>query len=351
MIKQLSKRIGFVVVWIVILFAFLYSPAFIRWFHRNEKSITVFTWPLIIDANYITAFEKETGIKVYISYYESNEELLTKLKTTGGRGYDLVIPSDYTIEQLIKEKLVKKIDTSKVNFIDRIQPFLRSNYYDPTNEYTLPYFWSVYGLGVDRDAFGGELPEATWALIFEKEKLKTRIGMTDSAREAIMIATQYLYGSIDALTKPGALEAVRELLLKQKPWVEVYSDARSGDLLASKSCAVVAALSPDITRLKKEYPNIAFILPKEGSFMLIDAFLIPVHSEKEDLSYQFLNYLYRPEVVKHNIERYGFCSPVVDVKADGGIECPGSRSRKFEFFRSIIPEATINDIWINLMAH
>ena len=306
-----------------------------------------------IDEAVLQEFERKTGVKVYVNHYESNEELLTKLKTTRGRGYDLVIPSDYAIEQLIKEQLVKKIDMSKLDFIGRINPFLKNNYYDPTNEYSLPYFWSVYGLGIDRDAFGGQLPEASWALIFDKDKIKTRIGMTDSAREAIMIATQYLYGSIDALSKPEALDAVRTLLLQQKKWVEVYSDVRSGDLLASKSCAVVAALSPDIARLKKEYPNISFVLPKEGSFKLIDAFLIPVLSDKDDLAYQFLNYLYRPEVVKHNVERYGFCSPVIDVTGDGGPEeCPtGLRTKNIEFFRSVIPESTINDIWINLMAH
>lgn len=351
MIKQISMRIGLIFTWIAILFVFLYTPTFIRWMHRGEKSITVFTWPLIIDANYITEFERETGIKVYISYYENNEELLTKLKTTHGRGYDLVIPSDYTIEQLIKEGLVKEIDQSKIDFAHRINPLLRGHYYDPENKYSLPYFWSVYGLGIDLDAFDGQVPEATWALIFEKEKLKTRIGMTDSAREAIMIASQYLYGSINALTKPEAQKAVEKLLLKQKPWVEMYSDVRSGDLLASKSCAVVAALSPDITRLQKEYSNIAFILPKEGSFMLIDAFLIPVLSEKDEMTYQFLNYLYRNEVVQHNVDRYGFCSPVIDVKASGDMECPVADRKNLEFFRSIIPEETINDIWVNLMAH
>ncbi len=354
MIKFLIKRLTVVCFWTFVLFTFLYSPVIMRWFREREKSITVFTWPLIIDANYIAAFEKETGIKVYLSYYESNEELLTKLKATQGGGYDLVIPSDYTVEQLIKEQLVKKIDMSKLDFVDRIYPFLKNNYYDPNNEYSLAYFWSVYGLGIDLSTFDGQIPEASWSLIFDKKYIKpgTRIGMTDSAREAIMIATQYLYGSIDALSNPGALEAVQQLLLKQKPWVEVYSDVRSGDLLASKSCAVVAALSPDITRLKKEYPNIVFVLPKEGSFMLIDAFLIPKHSHKEDLTYQFLNYLYRPEVVKHNIERYGFCSPVIDVTADGDMECPiGNHAKNLEFFRSVIPEAMINDIWISLMAH
>lgn len=351
MIKYASKSIGIILFWICILFCFLYSPALLQWLQRKEQSITVFTWPLIIDANYITAFEKETGIKVYLSYYESNEELLTKLKTTHGSGYDLVIPSDYAIEQLIKEGLVKKIDMSKLDFVDRIHPFLKNRYYDRTNEYSLAYFWSVYGLGIDRDAFGGQLPEATWALIFDEDKIKNRIGMTDSAREAIMIATQYLYGSINALTKRGTLRAVQRLLLKQKPWVEVYSDVRSGDLLASKSCAVVAALSPDITRLKKEYPNISFVLPKEGSFMLIDAFVMPVLSDKDDMVYQFLNYLYRPEVVEHNVERYGFCSPVIDVKGGGDMECPtGARTKNIEFFRSVIPESTINDIWIRLMA-
>lgn len=350
MIKQTGIRIGIFFFWVCILLGFLYSPVMWRWIQRDQRSITVFTWPLIIDANYITQFEEETGIKVYISYYESNEELLSKLKATQGRGYDLVIPSDYTIQQLIKDGLVKKLDMSRLDFLDRINPQLKNNYYDPNNEYSVPYFWSVYGLGIDKDAFADQMPPATWGLIFDKDKVKGRVGMTDSGREAIMIAAQYLYGSIDVLSEPQSLQEVKQLLQKQKKWVEVYSDVRSGDLLASKTCAVVAALSPDIARIKKEYPNVAFLLPKEGTFILIDAFVIPKYSEKDELTYQLLNYLYRTDVVQHNIDQYGFCSPVRDVQSSGNEECPMKGAKQLDFFRGIISEKTLNEVWISLMA-
>lgn len=351
MIKTVIKRIIFVSFWIGTLSLFLYLPTIVGWFYKDEKSITVFTWPLVLDANYIKEFEKKTGIKVYLSYYESNEELLSKLKATGGAGYDIVIPSDYAAEVIIKEGLVKKIDRSQINFFDRIHTHLLDNYYDPSNEYSLPYYWSMYGLGIDVEAFGGEMPEPSWALIFDKHMIHNKVCMTDSAREAIMIAGQYLFGSIDVLHDGDNIEKVQQLLTVQKQWVEVYSDVRAVDLLASKNCAVVAALSPDINRVKREYPHLMFVTPKEGSFKIIDVFLLPVKSQKDEMVYQFLNYVYQSKVIKHNSEKYGFCSPVVDVVIDADVTpIDQIQHTKLDFFRNIISEEILNTVWINVMS-
>ena len=98
--------------WILILGLFLFSSHIFSLFKR-QKSITVFTYPLLIDAEYITRFEKQTGIKVYINYFESSDELLVKLKDSNTSDYDIIFPTDYTVEILAKKNLLRKIDKSK----------------------------------------------------------------------------------------------------------------------------------------------------------------------------------------------------------------------------------------------
>ena len=102
-------RAGVVIFWAVLICAALYLPDF-NFFAREKYSINIFAWGDILEPAVVAEFEKTTGIKVYLNYYSSNEELLVKIKATRGEGYDLIIPSDYTVELLAKDGLLKKID-------------------------------------------------------------------------------------------------------------------------------------------------------------------------------------------------------------------------------------------------
>lgn len=347
------KRTSIVFFWVVCIVFFLYLPTIVHWF-KEPRSLTVFTWPIIFDAHILEQFEKETGIRVYLSYYETNEELYSKLKQGGGKGYDIVIPTDYAVAMLIQDGLLRKLDKSKLNFIKRLDPIVLNHYYDPNNEYTYPYFWGVYGLGINTNYFDGEVPEATWGLLFEKELIPGRIAMTNAPREAIMLAAQYLYGTIESLTDPAKVEKVKELLIKQKEWVQLYNEARTEDLLLSNSCPIVAALSPDVWKTKKEEntDHITFIRP-EKSFVFIDSFAITKASTKEDLAYEFLNFVYRPEIVKHHMDLYGSCSPVRDISSQApAAYCPSrSAFANLDFFRDILPLDVLDTIWVDLMAY
>lgn len=344
-------RIVMVSFWVAIFFLFLFAPKVKRLLFE-EKNLHIFTWPLLLDAQKLSEFEKKTGIKLYISYYESNEELFSKLRATKGRGYDIVIPSDYTIALLIKEGFLKKIDYSKLNFIDHIDPKLLHNYYDPQSDYSIPYFWGVYGLGIDKSFFGGVVPEATWGLIFDKDLAPSSISMTDVPREALLIAAKYLFGSIDNLDDNHLFQI--ELLLKQqKQWVRVYTDARAEELLVSKSCPVIVALSPDVWKVKRYDDTIDFIIPREGSFLVIDALVIPQATKKDALIYQFINYLYQPDVIEHHLQKYGLCPPTTNVTSEVESQfCPTSKQFKaLDFFRNVVPEKKLNDLWINVMGN
>ncbi len=341
-------RCGIIGFWLSMIFLFLFSPLIMHVF-TQPKSLNLFIWPMILDPRVLAEFEQETGIKVYLNYYESNEELYSKLKATKGQGYDLIVPTDYTVERLIQDGLLKKIDKTKLDFFGRIKPDLVGHYFDPANDYSLPYYVSVFGFGINKNYFNGGLEHATWGLVFDEQQVPARICMIDSAREAILLAAHYLYGTIDTLHDPDHLQEVGALLSKQKKWVEVYTSARVEELLASSSSPLAVGTSPDVWKAAREYSHIGFVVPEDGSFITIDSFVMPKTTTKDALIYQLLNFLYRPGVLAQNSRNYGFCPPVNDVVGGEGIFCPTPEQfKKFSFFRNVLTKQQMQDLWISV---
>jgi spermidine/putrescine transport system substrate-binding protein len=127
----------------VLIITFLFAGRFIELFEHG-KSINVLVWGQILDKEFLSDFEKETGIRVNMSYFENNEELFVKLKTTDLHDYDLIMPSDWAVELLIKDDLVKKLDRTKIVAWNSLYPALCNLYFDPHNEYTI-YFLVIVG--------------------------------------------------------------------------------------------------------------------------------------------------------------------------------------------------------------
>lgn len=278
---------------------------------------------------------------------------MSKLLTTGGQGYDIVIPTDYAVSWLIKHNLLKKLDKSKLAFFNTLRSELLGHYYDLNNDYSVPYFWSIYGLGINKEYFNGKTPEATWALLFDTNLIPDRIGMTNYPREAILITAQYLFGSINALTNNDNIQKIKEVLLKQKEHVATYTDEMAEGLLLSQATPVAVAQSADILRIAKEAPHIDFIIPKEGSFLNIESIVIPAASTNQELVYEFLNYLYQPRVLAHHANEFAFCPPIAGKFDKDSLNfCVDTQKlQTLSFFKDILSIDQINDIWITLMAH
>ncbi len=342
------------VFWLCVLLVFVGFSHVIQLF-KGSRSINVFTWPMLIDNTCLQAFERETGIKVNVSYYETNEELFSKLKATGGTGYDIIIPSDYIVQALVDDGLIKRIDTTKIRFWHELDGKLLDLYFDRGNKYTLPYLWAVYGLGIDTRFFNnngnGPVPEASWGLIFDKNKVSWTVGMPESAREAVLLACFYLFGAQDEIGSEH-IRAIQKVLSEQRAWVEAYTESGAENLLLSQSCPVVVATGPDVLRIKKTHPYIDFIVPREGGFVVIDSFALAGKSTKDDLAYEFINYLYRADVLERHRELYGMCPPIRRLqKSENEQFCPpDTQFARMAFFRAKIPEKVLNEIWIELMA-
>lgn len=309
-IQNTFVRLGLILFWIAVIFAFVNSSRF--WSHADRKSINVCAWTGMFDLLWLERFEKETGIHVNLSYYESNEELMVKLQTNKAHGYDLIIPSDYAIRLLRKKNMLKKLAKEKLAFYHALNPLLLHYYFDENNDYSVPCEWSIYGLGINTACYN-EQREPTWGLVFKPKLIgHHKIMMTNDPLIALPIVAYYLFGTMDTLTK-NDVPALESVLAKQRPFVEAYTDFRASYYLASKNASIAVCSSSSIFRSKREYAHLDFIIPKEGTLLTIENFAIPSTSTKDDLVYVFMNFMMKPESVAHTYEHIGFFPATLDV--------------------------------------
>ena len=343
-------RVFIISIWGFLLACFLYGP---RFSSPSKDSINVFTWGGILNEEIIQSFEKKTGIRVNINNYSSNEELIMKLKATEGQGYDLVIPSDYAVSILVKNQLIKELDRKQLPFFHQLIPGLLGHFFDPQNRYSIPLSWEVYGLGIDKDFFT-EPFTPSWKMIFDPKVVDYRIVMVNDPIEAIEIAAFYLYGSTSSLSKVQA-EKVKDLLIQQKPWVAAYASSRADYFLATKNSPLAVASSSYIFRSKRNFDFIDFVIPKEGSFISIENLCIPKTCDKDSLVYQFINHLYQRESIRVYWDSFRLF-PAIDDKQDLDFDPQAQKIfyglakdfKKYHFFKSLLPQQKIRDIWVEV---
>ena len=352
--KKIIIRSGVTFFWVVLIFCALYWP---KWkvMKYDKNTINVFVWGDILEPSVVAEFEKESGIKINLSYYSSNEELLVKLKATQGEGYDLVIPSDYAVNVLIKEDLLKPLDRTKFEYWKTINPLLLGHYFDPTNTYSIPFEWELYGFGIDKDYFKLHPTEPSWGMIFDPNTVHYKISMINDPIEAIEFASFYLYGFVESLT-PVQVQEVKQTLIRQKPWVAAYATFRGDYFLATRNVTTVVASTSYIWRTKRLFDFVGFVIPKEGSFITIENFCIPKPSPKEELVFRFINFLCSPKSVAAHFKTFAlFPSTLhaldvldIDEQAAKIMLSTEEDFKKYHFVRNILPQHESRDIWVDV---
>lgn len=350
--KKNLVRGSIIFLWVALIFFALYLPK-CEVIPCEENTINIFAWGDILEPSIIAEFEKETGIKINLSYYSSNEELLVKLKATKGEGYDLIIPTDYVVHALIKEDLLKPIDKNKLDFWPSINPHLLGHFYDPKNSYSVPFEWEIFGFGIDKEYFRNHPFTPSWGMIFDPKIVQYKITMENDPDDAIDFASLYLYGSVSTLT-PQQTEEIRQLLVQQKVWVAAYANFRGDYFLATRNVAIAVASSSYILRTKKKFGFVDFVVPEEGSFIAIENLCIPRPSQKEDLVYRFMNYLYTPKSVAAHFETYSFFPAAlqapdflnIDESTRELIASVQKDFDKYHFITTLLPQKETRDLWV-----
>jgi spermidine/putrescine-binding protein len=209
------------------------------------------------------------------------------------------------------------------------------------------------GLGINSSYWDNVSVPQTWGLIFDEHIMPERIGMIENARALVLIAALYLFGEIRPLND-DEVDKIKKLLGKQKSHVEIYTDSRSEYILASGAVPVGVVLSGDLLKIMKRFENIDFVIPKEGAFAVIDSFAIPTTTEKDDLVYPFVNYLFRPDIVEKYVEKFDFFPAIeLDVAYDDDrftrlTQPTQDLFKNIHFFKDVISKEVVNDVLVTL---
>jgi len=356
MMRNMSFRLAIVFFWSVVIIGSIYFLAFYSQ-KSVQNSLNIFIWSKTIDFTCIRKFQKETGIKINTSYYESNEELLGKLENNTDNGYDLILPSDYAVEKMIQKGMLQEIDITRINCFKHIDPRLVHNYFDPHNQYSLPYFWGVYSIIVNKqyyknvDGTDKNIPNSL-QLVFDPMLIEHSVCMPRNAREIAMLASWYLFGDTANICLLDKKEAIKKLLIEQKPFVAAYGDEIVEYCLLSHSAGAALALTTDYLSVRKKIDQLELIIPKEGVFAVIDSFVVPKNSEKKELVYKFLNYLYQEDNLRHHCEKFGVYSPLKKVQ-NKTIYVSAVENAQLRFFNADSPKQLhcFDDIWLSLMSN
>lgn len=273
-------------------------------FGSNE--LYVFNWGEYIDESNIEAFEKKYNVTVYYKTFDSNEEMYTAI--VGGDKYDIIVPSDYMVERLIKEKLIQKLDLSLITNIGAIADGLKSPDYDPKHEYSIPYFQGSIGIVYDTTKVTmEELEEKGWNILLDT-KYAGEICMYNADRDNFLPALKALGYSVNTNNDEEIQNAYQWLLTQKKTMSPAYVTDEVNDIMINGDKTLAVAYSGAAAYIMSENEDMGYYEPKQGTNIWSDAMCIPASSKNVKLAHAWINFCMEEEVAEKNSIAVGYTS-------------------------------------------
>ena len=271
---------------------------------NEEKKLNLFCWAEYIPQGVIDEFTKETGIQVSVENYASNEELIGKLLAGGGK-YDLIQPSEYAVEVLIKDNQLIPLNQEALTNLGNLAPEFRSMPFDPGNKFSVPFMAGFVGICVNTDKI--KTPITGFKDVFVPAH-KNRIVILDDSREIVSWALGDAGLGINDFT-PDSLAKIKPTLQKWLPLVKVYDSDSPKTALKNGDVDIGVVWSGEAAILYNEDKKFAYVLPKEGAHLFVDNMAIPKTAEHPQNAHLFINYLLRPEVSKKISDEFPYYNP------------------------------------------
>ena len=292
----------------------------------GTNQVIVYNWGEYLDPEVITLFEKETGINVVYEEFETNEIMYPKVQS-GAIAYDVVCPSDYMIQRMIENDLLAELNFDNIPNVKNIgqEYFKQSRQFDSENKYSVPYCWGTVGILYNKTMV--DEPIDSWSVLWD-EKYIDNILMQDSVRDAFAVALKYKGHSLNS-TDLDELEEAKELLIEQKPLVQAYVIDQVRDKMIGNEAAIGVIYSGEAIYTQLENPNLEYVIPKEGSNVWIDSWVIPKNANHKENAEAFINFLCRPDIAKMNFDYITYSTP--NTAARELIEDPAIRNSKIAF--------------------
>jgi len=299
----------------------------------------------------IKLFEKATGINVKYVTFTTNEDLYSKMES-GSAKYDVIIPSDYMVEKMVKENMLHKLDYNNIPNFEYIMDEFKDPYYDETNEYTVPYFWGTVGL-VYNSKYISEEELTGWDLLWS-DKYPNKIMMFNNPRDALAIALNKLGYSMNT-TDEAQIRAAADELKKQ---TFDYKMDEFFERLPNEDAYMMPYYAGDFLTVKADNDDLEFFIPESGTNIFNDAMCIPVTSQKKELAEKFINFMLEPDIGLLNVNYVGYSTPnekvyelLDDEIKNDGISYPEIKDN-WEHYKYLSSETDdlMRDLWISVQA-
>ncbi len=303
----------------------------------DSNCIHVYNWGSYIDPELLQKFTAETGINVIYETFNSNEDLYVKLTNSSNR-YDVIVPSDYMVERMIKEKLLYPLNYTLLPNSKYIDDKFKHAGYDVGNRYSQPFFWGTVGILYNPDLVSD--PVTGWDILFNK-KYKGNIIMLDSSRDNFMIALRQRGFSANS-TDLNELNLAKSDLMQQFPLVYAYLVDQAKDHMINEECALAVLYSGDALDAIAENPKLRYFIPPNSNIWT-DAMCIPKNALNLKGAHAFINFMLQPENMAANAEEVGYAIPAnvakkllpAEVQKDQNAYPPLKALEKLENFRDI----------------
>lgn len=278
------------------------------------KELRLYTWSQYFDEATIKEFEQESGVKVKLDYFSSNEQMLTKLQLTQGeRGYDLILPSDYMVRTMIEMKLLKPLDKAQLGFLSDFEAEGLNPPYDPGLQYSVPLAVGLTGLAWNTKLLPKISDAFTWKNFFEDASFKGRVTLLDDTKEVLQAALLANGKELATATEADVKEAFT-YLKKHKSQLKGFT-TETRPVIEADECALCMTYSGDARQVAMVKPEVKFILPKDGASIWTDNFAIPANSAEPELAYKFMAKILSAQEAKEFTERTGYRTFLKSAKA------------------------------------
>ncbi|MCI9332734.1 MAG: extracellular solute-binding protein [Oscillibacter sp.] len=286
--------------------SFLIAVVLLTGATNAQPMVNVCSWGEYIDEDLITQFEEETGIIVNYQTAESNEALYSLLKSGAG-DYDVIVPSDYMISQLIEEDMLAELDFSQIPNYALISPRFKGLTYDPQERYSVPYAWGTVGI-IYNETMVNE-PITSWSALFDSQ-YAGNVLMFRNSRDAMATALSYLGYSLNTTSEAELREAFQ--LLKDAKNRGVYQSFVMDEIfqkLEGGNAAIGAYYAGDYLTMLENNEDLRFVVPEEGSNWFMDAMCVLKEAPHKDEAMAWINFIASTEANLKNMDYLWYGSP------------------------------------------
>ena len=276
----------------------------------DRKVLNLYIWTDYLAPDTIASFEKTTGIKVRISYFDTNETLEARM-LTGNSGFDVALPTAPFFQRQIRSGAYLQLDKAKLPNLVNLDPAImaRVALNDPGNAHGVVYAWGTYGIGYNAKMVADALPDAplnSWRLIFDPayaaKLARCGINILDAPAGVVRLVLKYLGRNPDAFT-PQDLADAETVLSKIRPYVRTIDSSIDIQAMANGDICVALGYNGSFVQARnraKEAKNgiqIGYVIPEEGSLLWFDMLAIPRDAPNPANAHLFIDYLMNPQVI------------------------------------------------------